>query len=198
MFSCTRYTCLLITACIVILSAAFTPAPVQWVIIKGTYLKVDGSTNINKFSCEIDNYNNPDTIQLTKNNSLAFAMKGNLSLNVEGFDCHNAMMTKDLRITLNMQSFPRLSIRFLSLNNFEETIATQNLAGWVEIEIAGVARKFDVNYQYRLIDGKTVQLKGIRAINFSDFNLLPPRKLGGMIKANDRLDVEFQLIMKTL
>ena len=125
-------------------------------------------------------------------------MKGNLSLNVEGFDCHNAMMTKDLRKTLNMQSFPRLSIRFLSLNNFEETKATQNLAGWVEIEIAGVARKFDVNYQYRLIDGKTVQLKGIRAINFSDFNLLPPRKLGGMIKANDRLDVEFQLIMKTL
>ena len=40
---------------------------------------------------------------------------------------------------------------------------------------------------------KVIHLIGDRSVNFSDFNITPPRKLGGIIKANDRLDVEFGL-----
>jgi hypothetical protein len=37
------------------------------VVQKGGTLKVNGSTNINKFSCKISDYSKPDTILVFKN-----------------------------------------------------------------------------------------------------------------------------------
>jgi hypothetical protein len=41
-------------------------------------------------------------------------------------------------------------------------------------------------------------LKGNQSIYFSDFKLIAPSKLGGVIKAKDELHVEFKLNLKTL
>ncbi|MDE3235663.1 MAG: YceI family protein [Bacteroidota bacterium] len=173
----------------------------RWIVLRGSSLRVDGSTNINKFSCEIEDYNNPDTISIFKNNikEQVFAMKGNLSLDVMGFNCHNPMMTSDLRKTLKSKEFPRLSIRFISLSKLPDIRNPQEqITGWVDIEIAGVIKRFDVNYRFTIDQQRNIHLIGTRAVNFSDFNLIPPRKLGGMIKANERLDVEFHLVLKTI
>jgi hypothetical protein len=43
-----------------------------------------------------------------------------------------------------------------------------------------------------------INLVGTRKVNFSDFNLVPPRKIGGMIQTNNELDVEFNLRLKVL
>jgi hypothetical protein len=45
---------------------------------------------------------------------------------------------------------------------------------------------------------KVIHLLGVRDLNFSDFNLIPPRKLGGMIRTDDKLRVTFQLKMKAI
>jgi hypothetical protein len=68
-----------------------------------------------------------------------------------------------------------------------------NIFGWFDIDLAGLKNRFLVNYTFTSGINKTFHLKGTQNINFSDFNLTPPRKLGGMIRANERLDVEFQL-----
>jgi len=105
-------------------------------------------------------------------------------------------MTKQLRKTLNEQKFPALRIKFLSLNKIPVlTTNLQSITGLVEIEIAGVGKRFEVNYQITKNDQKNILLLGTREINFSDFNLVPPRKLGGMIKTKDQLSVNFRLNM---
>jgi hypothetical protein len=38
-----------------------------------------------------------------------------------------------------------------------------------------------------------VELVGYRAFGFSDFGLAPPHKMGGLIRVNDKLDVQFRL-----
>ncbi|MDF3078970.1 MAG: hypothetical protein K0S09_2859 [Sphingobacteriaceae bacterium] len=184
-----------------ILLSAFVEQPsggssIRWVISHGGSLKVVGSTNVNNFSCSIMNYSRPDTLSVyrTSNN---VRMTGNVQLDVEDFDCHNLVMTADLRKTLKAKQHPRLGIKFLNLNKFPGA-NQQNVKGMVIIELAGVARQFEVNYTIVPGERQTITLTGSRDIKFSDFNIVPPRKLGGMIQTNDELKVEFKLRLKAL
>jgi len=72
------------------------------------------------------------------------------------------------------------------------------IIGQVEIEIAGVKKLYAISYQISADSVKVIHLLGSRALNFSDFKLIPPRKLGGMIKTNDQLIVAFHLEMRNI
>jgi hypothetical protein len=121
------------------------PLLAKWVITKGCSLQVDGSTNVNSFSCGIDQYCNPDTISVFKNDAkqVTFPVTGSISMNIEGFDCHNIFMTKDLRKTLKANEFPIMHVRFLSLNKLPDFRLAKDMAtGLVDIELAGVTKRF--------------------------------------------------------
>ena len=180
---------------------ASVPLLAKWVITRGCSLQVDGSTNVNNFTCSIDQYCNPDTISVFRNDGkeVTFPVTGVLNLNIEGFDCHNIFMTKDLRKTLKAAEFPIMHVRFVSLNKMPDfRLVKDAVMGLVDIELAGTMKRFDMSYTFSMDDQKIVHLMGTRAVSFTDFNLTPPRKLGGMIKTNDRLDVVFHLNMKVL
>jgi hypothetical protein len=174
------------------------PVITRWVVINGSSLKVDGSTNINNFSCAISNYNKPDTILVTRNVS-SVQLNGIIQLDVQNFDCHNGIMTADLRKTLKAKEFPKIIIRFLNISMYPDADSRQVVRkGAVFIELAGVARRFDVDYKVVSADNNYINLVGSRVVNFTDFNLSPPRKLGGMIRTKNELGVEFNLRLKVL
>ncbi|TDQ11438.1 YceI family protein [Pedobacter metabolipauper] len=174
--------------------------PVKWILSKECSLKVNGSTNINKFSCVIPNYVKPDTLILSRDNaSDAVRISGTMILDIQSFDCHNAIMTKDLRKTLKSEQYPKLSIKFISLTRYPlNTAGETEVKGAVTIELAGVSKRFDVDYKCIPDGAKNITLIGTKQVNFSDFNITPPRKLGGMIKTNNQLLVEFILKARIL
>lgn len=174
--------------------------PVKWVLNKQCTLKVNGSTNINKFSCIIPEYPKPDTLFFYKDSKEeAVRVSGSMALNVEHFDCHNALMTTDLRKTLKAKVYPKIIIKFLSLSKYPDPAAKSGaITGTVTIELAGEIKRFEVDYKYIMNGGQNLQLVGTKQVNFSDFNINPPRKLGGMIKTNNELNVEFILNVKIL
>jgi hypothetical protein len=172
--------------------------PVRWLLSKDCSLKVNGSTNINKFNCSIPNYPSPDTLIFSRQkNNEAIKISGAMSLEVKNFDCHNPMMTADLRKTLKAKDFPRIIISFISLSKYPEQ-GNQMITGMVTIQLAGTTKHFEVDYRFVPQDNETLTLIGTKRINFSDFNITPPRKLGGMIKTNDELSVEFILKARIL
>lgn len=172
---------------------------IKWVIVPGGSLRVEGSTNVNKFNCEIANYSRPDTITLYSNSRTkeSFPLSGDLRLDVQSFDCHNPVMTGDLRKTLKAKEHPKLHIKFLTLTRLPEAQSHEPVKGLVDIRLAGVTKRFDVNYKFSR-EGQGLQLIGVRDIHFSDFDLTPPRKLGGMIQTDNKLKVEFRLRMKEI
>lgn len=176
------------------------PQLVKWVVMKGGSLKVDGSTNINKFNCVIANYAKPDTIIIQKNSTReSLPVSGSIRLDVQNFDCHNPVMTSDLRKTLKAKEYPKLVIRFINLNNYPDFEARQDqIRGAVAIELAGVNKRFEVDYKVISIGDKVINLIGTRQVRFSDFNIVPPRKIGGMIQTNNELDVVFNLRLKVI
>ncbi|RXK86937.1 YceI family protein [Filimonas effusa] len=166
----------------------------RWVILKDCSVKVNGSTNVNKFSCSINGYPNSDTLAFSNNAAMPLAMAGKLALSVSSFDCNNAMMTSDLRKTLKAKEFPHLRITFVSLDKYPALQANpERIKGIVNIELAGVNKRTEVNYSVSADNQKIIHLIGTQTVLFSDFNLTPPRKLGGMIRANNELDVEFRI-----
>ena len=181
-------------------SPGTTPQAKKWIVSENSNLRVNGSTNINTFICEIPSYDQTDTITVNKGKGdKDIILSGTINLNVKSFDCHNMIMTHDLRKTLKQEQFPVLHISFLSLNKLPDlTAKPEPVTGAVFIEIAGVRKHFEVNYQISQDAQKVIHLLGSRDVNFSDFNLVPPRKLGGMIKTNDKLSVDFHLKMKTM
>jgi hypothetical protein len=169
----------------------------SWVVMQGSSLSVNGSTNISNFQCEIANYSMPDTLTCIKSSKAqSLAMNGKLNLDIESFDCHNKMMTNDLRKTLKSKTFPKLTIRFISINGYPNFKSPVKIIGVVDIGLAGVVKRFEINYVFSEDDTNIVHLKGDRNILFSDFNLIAPSKLGGVIKAKDELQVAFKLNLK--
>jgi hypothetical protein len=172
----------------------------KWVINQNSSLSVNGTTNINKFACDIPNYGQTDTLTLNKGKTdRDISLSGSIGLKIQSFDCHNSIMTHDLRKTLKDATFPILHITFLSLSRLPNlTTHPELITGFVDIEIAGVSKRFEVNYQISVDAEKSIHLLGSRDVNFSDFNLITPRKLGGMIKTNDKLSVAFHLKINQL
>jgi hypothetical protein len=175
-------------------------AKVTWVVMQGSSLTVNGSTNVNTFQCDIVNYNLPDTVTCFKlqQRGAVLPMTGKLNLSIDAFDCHNKMMTSDLRKTLKAKDFPILSVKFITINSFPDFKNPTKITGIVDIGLAGVSKKFEINYYFTADDKNHVRLKGDQKIHFSDFNLNPPSKLGGIIKAKDELLVEFKLNLKPI
>ena len=182
---------------LLLFAMAFMPAkPEKWIVQKGCTLKVDGSTNVNKFSCVIKDYADLDTLifHRNSNDNLAVPVSGYLELPIFNFDCVNKLMTADLRKALKSKEFPNLRIYFLSLNKYPELRSTyETIPGIVNIELAGVVKRYAVNYKVAMDDKRTIHLVGIQNIRFSDFNLTRPRKAGGIIRADDQLAVEFHI-----
>ncbi len=179
--------------------SAETPS-LRWVLLKGGSLSVKGKTNVNEFTCSITGYANADTLFLyNRNTGQPFALQGQLDLPVKLFNCKNPIMTADLRKTLKAKTYPDLSIRFLSLSRVPIAGAQQeNIKGNVEISLAGKKRRYEVNYTISISGAKIVNLLGERNINFTDFDLEPPSKLGGMIKTENQLNVQFRLTLSQI
>ena len=168
-------------------------ATYRWAIGKGSTLRIAGSSNVNKFTCAIPGYNAPDTLVCT-DNSGSVRMKGSLEIDVLSFDCGNKMITKDLRKTLKHETYPRLYVRFVTLETMP-ALATgqQQTKGWVEVELAGVRKTFQLSYTMDKAANGSLILNGSRIFCFSDFRLAPPKKLAGIIKIRDEFAVDFAL-----
>jgi hypothetical protein len=185
----------------IIASFFFTPATTfveKWVIEKNSNLSIEGRSNISSFRCDVTEYLHADTILFNMNevHQQALTAKGGLTINVNRFDCHQKYIDSDLRKTLKAKECPFLKIDLLSIGNF--LTGNKSVKGNVAITLAGVTRKIDVDYIIQNGSEGNIHLYGSRQVLFSDFNLIPPRKLAGLIKVEEQINVRFLLILRPL
>ena len=173
----------------------------KWVITSGCTLSVSGSTNINKFVCDVTQTANADTICHYNYDNVKkyYPVSGLLYIDVSGFNCHNPMMTSDLRKTLKYKEYPKLIMNFISLQKLpDHKNIKEKISGLVDIELSGVKKRFIIDYEFQSAKSNEIIVVGTKQILFSDFNLIPPRKLGGMIKTNNELMITFSISMKSI
>ncbi|MCQ4034978.1 YceI family protein [Kaistella montana] len=143
---------------------------------------INGWTNVNTFKCANDNFKNSGSIYSFTGNQLP-----NVQLQVTDFDCRNKMMTSDFRKILNAEKYPVLNIKFL---DFDKAPANKFTA-LVEVKMMNVTRKYTIEFSKN-----NHSLVGNKRLKFSDFNIVPPKKMGGMIYVKNDIDLLFSLAIK--
>ncbi|MEY3209248.1 MAG: hypothetical protein RL064_1279 [Bacteroidota bacterium] len=177
-----------------------TPPPesitaVKWAVEKTSALTILGSSNLHDFQCDALGYAASDTISFvaSQNNAGKIPLKGSLKIEINTINCHNFIITRNFRSTLKANEHPYLIVKFLSLERAPLfTNNKDNLKGIVEIELGGVSKKFEIPYKIQK-NGHVVLLNGQRNFTFSDFEITPPRILGGLVKIYNKFNVEFNL-----
>jgi hypothetical protein len=168
-----------------------------WIVEKNSTLAIDGSSNINKFTCDIKEYLKIDTLRSVNDaqkKKFVF-VNSSLSIDVKRFDCHHKFITADFRKMMKSEAYPNLRIYFVSLDEFHEAGIVKGL---VDIELAGRRKRMEVVYKCAHIGGSQLRLQGDKQMNFSDFQLEPPKKIGGLIRINEEINVHFDLFFRKL
>jgi len=169
-----------------------------WLVKPTSGLIVQGTSNVNSFSCRVPSIGCFDTISIVKEtNRSEFYLNSELNVSLHLFDCGNKLMTKDLLKTLKASQYPHMKIAFNKMNknlsalqNSSEVIITSI------IELAGVSKKMDLHFTTRCINQSKIELIGQKVICFSDFGLKPPTKMAGTIRVRDQLDVELKMLLE--
>ena len=176
-------------------SSAAPNAVIKWSVEKNSALRILGSSNLHDFQCDALGYAASDTIcfVVSANNTNRVPLQGSLKININTINCHNFIITRNFRNTLKANEFPYLVVKFISLERLPAFNNNKdNLKGVVEIELGGVAKKFDIPYRIQK-NGQMVVLNGQRNFTFSDFGITSPRILGGLVKIYNKFNVEFNL-----
>ncbi len=172
----------------------------RWVVEKSSSLNIQGETNINSFECDVTEYLRPDTLVYLKNDGakkLCFTNSG-LTIDVRRFDCHNKFITEDFRNALKADESPNLKILFITIDQFSNNSNSQVVKGIVDIELAQVVKRSEINYTVKTLPGNRIQMNGSHIFSFSDFKLKAPKKLAGLIRTKDQIKVNFQLFFKAI
>jgi hypothetical protein len=172
--------------------------PVKWIIEKTSTLRIDGKSNVNSFTCDIEEYNGKDTIiSGSYTASRPVSLLGSLKPETLKFNCHSSFITRDFRKTLKADEYPEMTIRFLKIESMPELKEKSELIkGFLEVEVAGVTKQIEMNFSFSKTDNGLVQLNSEKNFCFSDFKLKPPKKLAGLIRIKDDFKVSFQLMLR--
>lgn len=171
----------------------------RWVVDASSELIIRGSSNVNDFVCRTDCYQIQDTLRFVAHDNdceILFSQKA-MHIPLNSFSCGNELITRDFRDALNANQHPLLSIRFVSLDQKIMSVQSGSVSGLVEISLAGTTRTYPVVYTISG-NGSALTLSGARTVCFSDFSLQPPRKMMGLIRVQDDVDVEFRLHLQRL
>lgn len=164
-----------------------------WLVSENSRLEITGATNVNTFQCLSVNYHGDD-VMIEKTHREGYrTLHGEIVMKATGFDCRNAIMTKDFAKTVKADDFPVITIRFVDLSTEAFSAAERVLTGQVEITLAGSCSMYPVSCSIRSESPKVRHLEGRRQFRFSDFGLEPPQKLFGAVQVKDEVWVDFHL-----
>ncbi len=168
-------------------------------------LWIEGRSNINEFECEANRYFGEATL-VQSNEDLDFQQAADerlflqVEIDVDGFECGRSRMNRDLQDALRSDQFPEITFLFDSAEfiGFIEDEESENDIFEVEIlgtlTVAGNTRNIQFVTQAYYLEPQRIRAIGKTTIRMTDFDVEPPTALMGLVKADDELTVNFDLV----
>ncbi|AFL85210.1 hypothetical protein Belba_2666 [Belliella baltica DSM 15883] len=150
-------------------------------IIKEKTISVSGQTSLGSFKCDYLNQGFKDTLFINSAQSREPIV---FDIPVHEFGCGNFLLNKDFRKTIKADEYPHAKVR---VNNLQ----TKGKDYTCDVLVNIVGKRLHYKALHLSNGGK--QLKGEIVINFDELGLEPPKKLGGLIKVEDKLALEIKL-----
>ncbi len=166
------------------------------VISQESELTITGFTNINHFSCNYNIYKidpKQKVLYKTEGDRIIFNQTS-LNLSSTAFDCGNKMINKDFNRLLKTEVYPEVKLKLLEIrpnNNVDNKLNAK-----IEVTICGVANIYEMPVEIN--HNEKLSVKGILNLDISDFQLKPPKKVLGIIKVDEKINIDFNLFFNKI
>ena len=164
-------------------------------------LWIEGRSNINVFECQANKYFGEATLFDDPNPDFLQDVSARLFLKVEirvdGFECGRSRMNRDLQQALKSDEFPEIVFMFdnaTMLNGPQEVDDAFEIEVHGSLTVAGNIKNIRFVTKAYYLEHNKVRAIGRTTIRMSDFGVEPPTALMGLVKADDELAVNFDLI----
>ncbi len=159
-------------------------------------LSIKGKSNVNEFSCESEHELQKDSLDYSYSvNGDTVQVSGvNLNLEIDQFDCGKRAINRDFKSTLKYKEFPFIEIILNELVVSDSTSLIPREAK-VTIRIAGTERYYTVPLNSFSSSEESFTVGGNKILRMTDFGLEPPSPMFGLIKVEDELDIQFDLVI---
>ncbi|RAU82140.1 YceI family protein [Pontibacter arcticus] len=168
---------------------AFMPGE-AFVIVKGNKITVQAHTSLGAVNCTYTGYNQKNTVYLNRQHPKKDRLK--LTISVAKFNCGNYLLNRDFANTLNVKQHPEIRIELISLKKHGN-----DYTGELQLELAGKNILLNDVKFYTLSENQTELLKSNICLDFSEIGLVTPKKLGGLFKVQDELQITVELALES-
>lgn len=157
-----------------------TPQEKELVITQKT-ITVSGHTSVGGFNCSFVRNGLKDTLSLNSNDQRVAL---NFDIPVSEFGCGNFLLNRDFRKTIKAEQFPKCQVKVANLRRNQHHYTCK-----LTVFLAGKTLEFD-NFQLK---NTKEGLQGQLSLSFSALSLEAPKKMGGLIKVEEQLDLQILL-----
>ncbi len=155
------------------------------------FLVINGESNINKFSFS---YMTPLLTRGGNSNKGAEDEKIDFKIPVHQFKSGNPRMYDDFLTLLKAKEYPYIVISLMTGNSNREINSGISRNERISVTIAGVTREYTINCTLAHCNEDLV-LNGRQTIKLTDFGLIPPVRLSGIVKVENEINVRFGFIV---
>ncbi len=165
---------------------AALPPKGEFVVVKGSKITVQAATSLGNINCSYSCNSQKDTLLL--NTALLKKDRLVVTVPVNEFGCGNPLLNRDFQQTLNAKEYPNIRIEVLSLKQ-----TGKNYKGALKFEVGGkTVMMDDVVFHLFAAQGATFMKSNI-CLNFTEIGLKAPKKLGGLFKVDEELQITVEL-----
>lgn len=170
-------------------------------IEKGGQVWIEGSAGIINYKCRAAELSGNGKIENTTNPKSTVQGEGDVQISVllpvKALDCGKRAMNKDMYEALKSENYPTIRYQLLDARLSEKHPAAAS--EWMKIrtrgimEIAGVEDTTTIWVEGKILSQQRFQVKGCKQIHMNTYHIDPPRAMFGLIKADEKLTVHFDV-----
>jgi hypothetical protein len=173
-------------------------------LLPGSRLWIDGTATLGPYTCEtVAVYGsgglNADLDRLRETSLSHQADNGGVQvfILVKMFNCGNPAMNADMYHALHAERDSAIQYTLLETHVMYDSIAHN---GWLglqtvgKLSIAGITKTDTIAVRVKSLRDRKYEILGKKELSMLDFHITPPSAFFGLIKADERLVVNFDLI----
>ena len=170
-----------------------------FIILPNSNIAIHGSSNVNTFVCNCTQQfaTLPYLLDPTSDQCYLKFHHTTLTLSTKSLDCGNKRMNTDMYETLKADKYPFIHIQLHNVNipNYSNK-EWENIQAKTTLQIAGTTKTVLLPVKMKILSETKVRLVSTQPIKMTDFHIAPPSAMLGMIRVNNDIEIEFDLIIQ--
>ena len=178
---------------VVAAAGAFAQPPQRYSVADGSRFWVEGTSTLGRFVCRAGTVGGDGRLD----SRTPVRGMAEVTAEVASFDCGQAQMNRDFVRALQAAEHPAIRVVVTQAEVAEAAgEGASRVRATGRLRVAGVERPVAFTAVATPLGRGRMRIAGSYALRMTDFGITPPRGLGGLVRAHDRLTARFDVTLE--